>query len=76
MKEVLWLVAFVGGFSDQFGDTILRTLVGQFGGDPKGDIVSLDDGISVPNIASLTPVFDTYCMTHTCSTTVSCAAVR
>jgi hypothetical protein len=32
-KSLVWLAAFVGGFSDKLADTILHFLVGRFGGD-------------------------------------------
>lgn len=44
---ILWLVAFIAGFSDRFADGILKTLVGRFGGKENEDLVSLDT-ISTP----------------------------
>ncbi len=31
--ELIWIVAFIGGFSDQLSDSVLKLLVGRFGGD-------------------------------------------
>ena len=42
-SEVFWVIAFVGGFSDKFADTVLRALVGQLGGDESDNPVSLED---------------------------------
>jgi hypothetical protein len=51
--ELMWVVAFLGGFSDRFADTLLRSLVGRFGGDGKADLVSLDDLSSSLNLPSI-----------------------
>jgi uncharacterized protein YqgV (UPF0045/DUF77 family) len=40
--ELLWVVAFLAGFSDKFSDAVLRTLSGRLGGEKHGDLVSLD----------------------------------
>ncbi len=40
-SEVMWLVAFIAGFSDRFADNILKTLVGRFGGDPNDELVTM-----------------------------------
>ncbi len=50
--EILWLVAFIGGFSDRFADSILKSLVGRFGGDSKAELMS--------PIPSPLPVADSY----------------
>ena len=42
-SEILWLAAFIGGFSDRFSDTVLRALIGRFGGDSDGEILSLEN---------------------------------
>ena len=49
--EILWLVAFIGGFSDRFADTILRALIGRFGGNSDADILNFED-IPTSNISS------------------------
>ena len=49
--EILWLIAFIGGFSDKFADTVLRALVGQLGGDGDSEVLSL--GKAVTNDSSL-----------------------
>ncbi len=40
--HLMWLVAFLAGFSDRFSDSLLRSLIGRFGGDKDGDIVSME----------------------------------
>lgn len=42
---VIWLIAFIAGFSDRFADSILHTLVGRFGGNPDDELVNLQ-GVS------------------------------
>jgi hypothetical protein len=41
-KEVVWLIAFLAGFSDRFSDVLLRNVVGRFGGDTTGDLLTLE----------------------------------
>jgi hypothetical protein len=41
-KEVVWLIAFLAGFSDRFSDVLLRNVVGKFGGDTTGDLLTLE----------------------------------
>jgi hypothetical protein len=50
-SEILWVVAFIVGFSDRLADSILRTLVGRFGGDAKSDLVTIDN--AAPDFSSL-----------------------
>jgi hypothetical protein len=40
--QLMWLVAFLAGFSDRFSDSLLRSLIGRFGGDKDGEIVSME----------------------------------
>jgi hypothetical protein len=40
-KELMWMIAFLTGFSDRFCDTLLKALVGRFGGDKDGELVSI-----------------------------------
>ncbi len=40
--EVLWLIAFISGFSDRFANGLLRSLVGRFGGKEEAELVTLD----------------------------------
>jgi hypothetical protein len=40
--ELFWLIAFLAGFSDRFADSLLRSLVGRFGGDEKAELVNLE----------------------------------
>jgi len=54
---VFWLTAFISGFSDRFADTLLRSLVGHFGGDDKAEIVTLD-AISSSDSTFLTSILD------------------
>ena len=41
-EQLLWLAAFLAGFSDRFADSILRSLAGRLGGDKQADLVTLD----------------------------------
>jgi len=41
-QELLWLAAFLAGFSDRFADSVLRSLAGRLGGDRQGDLVVTD----------------------------------
>jgi hypothetical protein len=41
-KEAVWLLAFLAGFSDRFSDILLRNVVGRFGGDTAGDLLTLE----------------------------------
>jgi hypothetical protein len=41
-KEVVWLIAFLAGFSDRFSDVLLKNVVGRFGGDATGDLITLE----------------------------------
>ncbi len=49
---ILWLVAFISGFSDRFADGLLRTLIGRFGGNAQEDLVTLGH-LSDGNLSSL-----------------------
>jgi hypothetical protein len=40
-SELLWLVAFLSGFSDRFSDTLLRALIGRFSGEKLDSLVTL-----------------------------------
>ncbi len=40
-KELMWLVAFLAGFSDRFSDGLLKSLIGRFGGDSSGELVTV-----------------------------------
>ena len=39
---LFWLVAFIGGFSDRLADSLLKLLVGRFGGEAESDVISPD----------------------------------
>jgi hypothetical protein len=41
-EQVLWLIAFLAGFSDRFSDMLLRNTVGRFGGDKDGDLLTIN----------------------------------
>jgi hypothetical protein len=43
-NELIWLIAFLAGFSDKFADRLLSSSVGRFGGD-QGDLVSVPAAI-------------------------------
>lgn len=49
--EILWLVAFISGFSDRFADGLLDLLVGHFGGNTKAGLLKSDPSPST-NIPS------------------------
>lgn len=40
-NEIMWLVAFLAGFSDRFADGLLKSLVGRFGGEKNGDLIAM-----------------------------------
>ncbi len=48
-KDVMWLVAFLAGFSDRFADSLLQSLVGRFGGDKSGELVAMRMGARQPS---------------------------
>lgn len=39
-NELIWLIAFLAGFSDRFSESILRNIVGKLGGDKTADFFS------------------------------------
>jgi len=40
--EVLWLIAFISGFSDRFADGLLKSLIGHFGGNTEAGLLNFD----------------------------------
>ena len=58
--EVLWLIAFISGFSDRFSDTILKTLIGKFGGDSGAEILSNDSTYIYSSSSSLQSLVDEF----------------
>ena len=57
----MWLVAFLAGFSDQFSDRILKSLVGQLGGDQNQDFFNPIDASSDTNpFSDIIQVFRTH----------------
>jgi hypothetical protein len=40
-NEIMWLVAFLAGFSDRFADGLLKSMVGRFGGEKTGDLIAM-----------------------------------
>jgi hypothetical protein len=44
-QELLWLAAFLAGFSDRFADSVLRSLTGRLGGDRIAELQSLDQSV-------------------------------
>jgi hypothetical protein len=40
-NEIMWLVAFLAGFSDRFADGLLKSLVGRFGGEKNTDLIAM-----------------------------------
>ncbi len=45
-EELLWMAAFLAGFSDRFADSILRTLAGRLGGEKQAELVTLDRSVA------------------------------
>jgi hypothetical protein len=41
-SEIMWLIAFLAGFSDRFSDYLLKNIVGRFGGSTDGDLLTLE----------------------------------
>jgi hypothetical protein len=41
-SELLWLAAFLAGFSDRFADTVLRSLAGRLGGDKQAELHTVE----------------------------------
>jgi len=54
--EFISLAAFLAGFSDKFGEAVLKTLNGRLGGEKGSDLVTLDAPTHI-SAASLTKVF-------------------
>jgi hypothetical protein len=52
-KELLWVAAFLAGFSDRFADSVLRSLTGHFGAEKSADLVSLDRSNGSATVAML-----------------------
>ena len=48
-NNVMWLVAFLAGFSDRFADSLLQSLVGRFGGEKNGELVAMRMGLRQPS---------------------------
>lgn len=44
-NEIVWLIAFLAGFSDRFADGLLRSLVGKLGGDTTQELVGVETAI-------------------------------
>jgi hypothetical protein len=57
-KELMWLAAFLVGFSDRFSDTLLRSLVGRFGGDKNADLVTIQSLSAEPALPYVNNVLD------------------
>jgi len=47
-NDVMWLLAFLAGFSDRFAESLLQTLVGRFGGEKNGELVGMRMGVQQP----------------------------
>src|SRR5262249_7255303 len=48
LQQLLWLAAFLAGFSDRFADSVLRNLTGRLGGDRQSDFLSADRPAAIP----------------------------
>ena len=53
-NEVVWLLAFIAGFSDRFSEKTLRTLIGRFGGAQSDELVSMKSS-PVSHVLDLLP---------------------
>ncbi|HKW99274.1 MAG TPA: hypothetical protein VJN43_16155 [Bryobacteraceae bacterium] len=40
-NEIMWLIAFLAGFSDRFADALLKSIAGRFGGEKTGDLIAM-----------------------------------
>ena len=47
-QQLLWLAAFLAGFSDRFADSVLRKLTGRMGGDQQADFLIAERPITAP----------------------------
>jgi hypothetical protein len=56
-QELLWLAAFLAGFSDRFADSVLRSLTGRLGGDRNAELQTADQGVA-PTRTALTALAD------------------
>ncbi|KAA6432406.1 hypothetical protein ACD591_09115 [Rufibacter glacialis] len=56
--EVIWLIAFLAGFSDRFSESLLRTVVGKFGGDKEGELVSMEMRSTSTTVESHSPYLE------------------
>jgi hypothetical protein len=45
-QELLWLAAFLAGFSDRFADSVLRSLAGRLGGDRQAELHTAEQTMS------------------------------
>jgi hypothetical protein len=50
-QELLWLAAFLAGFSDRFADSVLRSLTGRLGGDRIAELQSPDQSVATSHTA-------------------------
>jgi hypothetical protein len=57
-KELIWLIAFLAGFSDRFADAMLKSLVGRFGGDKNSELVSIEADSTSTLLPSLSTIID------------------
>lgn len=57
-NEIIWLIAFIIGFSDRFAERTLRLLVGKFGGEENEEIVAKAEYIPSEQELYLTAVLD------------------
>ena len=56
--HLMTVVAFIVGFSDRLSEAILRALVGRFGGDKSGELVSADGTSPPANPSALTSILN------------------
>jgi hypothetical protein len=52
-QELLWLAAFLAGFSDRFADSVLRSLTGRLGGDRQADLVTAERTVQSSTLSAI-----------------------
>jgi hypothetical protein len=57
-KELMWLVAFLAGFSDRFSDSLLKSLIGKFGGETTSELVTTPIAVPQKESSQFSVIFD------------------
>lgn len=64
-QEIMWLVAFLAGFSDRYSDWVLTNLMGRLGTDTTSGLVMTPDPSDPKSAGTLGPVLDLLATKHT-----------